>query len=52
MGVTDSEPPENEQHHDERAVTVHRSTSDRVVFVEQDNSDAWIATDLSVEPRE
>jgi hypothetical protein len=31
------------------AVTAHRSSPDRVVFVEQDNSDAWIATDTTVD---
>lgn len=33
-----------------RAVTAHRSSPDRVVFVEQNNADAWIATDVVVEP--
>jgi hypothetical protein len=32
-----------------RAVTAHRCSEDRVVFVEQDNSDAWIATDTTVD---
>ncbi|ERH08420.1 MAG: hypothetical protein J07HX64_00161 [halophilic archaeon J07HX64] len=31
------------------AVTAHRCSEDRVVFVEQDNSDAWIATDTTVD---
>ncbi len=31
------------------AVTAHRSSPDRVVFTEEDNSDGWIATDLTVE---
>lgn len=30
---------------DEVPVSVHRCSSDRVVFVEQHNNDAWIATD-------
>lgn len=30
---------------DEFPVSVHRCSSDRVVFVEQQNHDAWIATD-------
>ncbi|WP_226013043.1 hypothetical protein [Halomicrobium salinisoli] len=33
------------------AVTAHRSSPDRVVFTEEDNSDGWIATDLTVELR-
>jgi hypothetical protein len=31
------------------AVTAHRCSEDRVVFVEQDNADAWIATDTTVD---
>lgn len=30
---------------EEFSVSVHRCSSDRVVFVEQENHDAWIATD-------
>jgi len=30
---------------DEISVSVHRCSSDRVVFVEKENDDAWIATD-------
>jgi len=29
-------------------VTAHNSTPNRTIFVEQDNEDAWIATDLTV----
>jgi hypothetical protein len=34
------------------AVTAHRSSPERVVFVEQGNPDAWIATDLTVDLRD
>jgi hypothetical protein len=30
-------------------VTAHRSAPGRTVFVEEGNSDAWIASDLTVE---
>lgn len=30
-------------------VSVHRSSPDRVVFTEENNTDGWIATDLVVE---
>jgi len=30
-------------------VTAHTSCPDRVVFVETDNTDGWIATDYTVE---
>lgn len=32
-----------------RAVTAHRTSPDRTVFTERDNTDGWIATDLTVE---
>jgi len=32
-----------------QVVSVHRSSPERVVFTEADNTDGWIATDLSVE---
>lgn len=38
---------------DERAtprVTVHEIRPDRVVFTETGNTDAWISTDLTVDP--
>jgi len=31
------------------AVTAHQCSPDRVVFTEQDNTDGWIATDLTVD---
>jgi hypothetical protein len=34
---------------DRAPVTAHSSSPDRVVFVEEGNPDAWIATDLAVE---
>jgi hypothetical protein len=30
-------------------VSVHRSSPDRVVFTEENNTDGWIATDLVVD---
>lgn len=36
----ETEPPE---------VTAHQSHTERTVFTERGNSDAWIATDLTVE---
>lgn len=32
------------------AVSAHCTTPERTVFTEQGNSDAWIASDLVVEP--
>ena len=32
-------------------VSAHRTTPDRIVLTEEGNSDGWIATDLTVEPR-
>lgn len=32
------------------AVSAHRTSPDRTVFTEQGNSDAWIASDLVLEP--
>jgi hypothetical protein len=29
-------------------VTAHRSSPDRIVFTEEENTDGWIATDLTV----
>ncbi len=34
---------------DEKRVTVHRSSPDRAVFVENGNSDGWISTDYTVD---
>ena len=36
----------------EPSVSAHQSSPDRTVFTEDGNSDAWIATDLTVEPWE
>lgn len=36
----------------DRPVTAHETRPGRVVFTEAGNSDGWIATDLTVEPRE
>jgi hypothetical protein len=40
---------DREEDSEQRAVTAHRCSEDRVVFVEQENSDAWIATDTTVD---
>jgi len=32
-------------------VTAHRCSPERTVFTEKDNTDGWIATDLTVELR-
>jgi hypothetical protein len=50
MKATDGSSPASDE--EETPVTVHKSSPDRVVFVEQDNSDGWIATDLAVDVRE
>jgi len=42
-GADREEPPE-----DECRVTMHRSSPDRTVFTEEDNTEGWIATDLTV----
>jgi hypothetical protein len=34
---------------EETTVTAHCCNPDRTVFTEEDNSDGWIATDLTVE---
>jgi hypothetical protein len=52
MRATDGESPSQADRHEETQVTAHRSTADRVVFVEEGNSDGWIATDLALEIRE
>lgn len=33
----------------EAAVSMHSTRPERTVFVEEDNTDGWIATDLTVE---
>lgn len=51
MGASDGEPGrqfERPTESDERVVTAHRCTTDRFVFVEEGNTDAWIASDLTV----
>lgn len=32
-------------------VSAHRSSPDRIVFTERDNTDGWIATDFAVDLR-
>jgi len=50
MEVTDGHAADEEAGDSEQmSVTAHRSSPDRVVFVENNNPDAWIATDLTVE---
>jgi hypothetical protein len=53
MATTDGRQTPADGADDEQAtVTVHQCSEDRVVFVEEDNADAWIATDLTVGPSE
>lgn len=50
MSATDGRTVAEEPTH--QRVTVHRSNPETFVFIEQHNTDAWIATDLTVEPRQ
>ncbi|WP_225334215.1 hypothetical protein [Halomicrobium urmianum] len=50
-GRVEAELDDDELEDEVVAVTAHRSSPDRVVFTEEDNSDGWIATDLTVELR-
>lgn len=51
MTATDGRSTAGGEDGDERvAVTAHQSSPDRIVFIEEDNPDAWIATDLTVDP--
>ena len=52
MGATEQEPSAvgSNSETSRTLVTAHRSTPERFVFTEQDNVDAWIATDFTVEP--
>jgi hypothetical protein len=53
MATTDGRSAAGDGDTDERvAITAHQSSPDRVVFVEQGNPDAWIATDLTLDLRE
>lgn len=50
MGTTDGRTETGEPEEGERpVVAVHECSPDRVVFIEEENADAWIATDLSVD---
>jgi len=50
MEITDGQPTAADGPGDEQTtVSVHQCSENRVVFVEQDNDDAWIATDLTVD---
>jgi hypothetical protein len=51
MRISDERPPAvaEEQATDDAPVTAHRCSADRIVFTEQDNTDGWIATYLTVE---
>jgi len=50
MATTDGRPTAADGAGDEQTtVSVHQCSEERVVFVEQDNADAWIATDLTVD---
>lgn len=54
MATTDGHPTTGDGDDDDQrvAVAVHRCSSDRIVFVDQDNSEAWIATDTTVNLQE
>jgi hypothetical protein len=43
---------QREPESEEATVRAHQSRPGRVVFTEEGNTDAWIATGLTVEPRE
>jgi hypothetical protein len=52
MSSSDTEPRvvrDDEHGESETVVTTHRSSPDKVVFTEKDNTDAWIATDQTVD---
>lgn len=44
--MTEMEAPDGEA---TTPITAHRSSPDRIVFTERDNTDGWIATNLTVE---
>lgn len=44
--MTEMEEPDEET---TAPISAHRSSPDRMVFTERDNTDGWIATDLTVE---
>lgn len=51
-GTTDGEPESESQGTDayDTGVSAHSTSPERTVFTERDNSDGWIATDLTVGP--
>ncbi|WP_336344545.1 hypothetical protein [Halalkalicoccus ordinarius] len=53
MAVTDAHDADlnDENEEPEALVSALRTSPERTVFTEEDNSDGWIATDFVVEPR-
>lgn len=50
MTVADERPPGNDDGSESNlAVTAHNCSPERTVFTEKGNTDAWIATDTTVE---
>jgi len=52
MRTSDEDAPvvlADDQGAEETPVTAHRCSADRIVFTEQDNTDGWIATNLTVD---
>jgi hypothetical protein len=47
-GRTDAESPADIDE-SQATISVHRSSPDRVVFTEENNTDGWIATDVTVD---
>lgn len=49
MATTQRSEDEHAEEHDEVQVTAIRSSPDRTVFTEDENSDGWISTDVTVD---
>jgi hypothetical protein len=49
MTVADERPVESDDGSKRLAVTAHSCSPERTVFTERGNTDAWIATDTTVE---
>ena len=49
MATTQGSEDEHAVEHDEVQVTALRSSPERTVFTEDDNSDGWISTDVTVD---
>jgi hypothetical protein len=51
MTLLDDESPVVEDAEKKVRVTAHKSSPDRVIFTERNNTDGWIATDQTVSVR-